>query len=75
MKSVIRIEKKLDEVLKRQTNDKLPLQPLNYAGQSCPLCNMAVTYTPTDVGGNRIMVRNCGCEPVTNELPVQVPGD
>lgn len=80
LKAVVRIEKKLDEVLtlslKAQTAPgMLPLQlnPLNRPGQNpCPLCQQPVKYYPMIIeDGTTEVIRECGCKPQTIELPAQ----
>ena len=82
LKSAIRVEKKLDETLRqlKHLSDRNPgsamvpyMEPLNQPGQGpCPLCNIPVKYQPVKVDGvpdTTILVRICGCEPQTIELP------
>jgi hypothetical protein len=80
LKAAIRIEKKLDEILKLNLADArskrgplVNLEPLSYPTQgACPLCQKQVMYAPTafqDVP-NLVLVRVCGCEPKPNQLPV-----
>lgn len=89
LKAAIRIEKKLDELLKLSTvqtssvanNTAVPmLGPLNQPGQSpCPLCLQPVVYQPVAVppppnvggGDHQVIIRMCGCEPQTTQLPLQ----
>jgi len=73
LKSALRIEKKLDELLKRRSDTDPPMQPLNYSGQICPLCNQPVKYTPVSDGAVSTIVRTCGCVPVTQELTQRPP--
>jgi len=83
LKSAIRIEKKLDEILRqvRHLAERNPgsaviphIEPLNQPGQSpCPLCRLPVKYMPVTLGGlidGTVTVRVCGCEPQTMELPM-----
>ena len=74
-KALIRIEKKLDEILKLviplaqkpgMAVSPLP-QPLNVPNQgSCPLCQQPVSYQNLvdPQSGSLVPVRICGCEPV-----------
>jgi hypothetical protein len=66
---LIRIEKKVDEVMRRQDNDKAPRQMLHHTGQACPLCHSAVKYQPVQIAGGEIIIRECRCEPTATELP------
>lgn len=86
--AALRIEKKLDEALadlayREAKASGVPRNkvPLNYGGQSCPLCQKPVVYKPVrvavPVGGDLeyakqdvILVRVCGCVPETRELPI-----
>ena len=81
--AAIRIEKKVDELLKlslaaarAQRGPLVSLEPLNYPTQGpCPLCQKQVRYVPMvldDLGV--VKVRVCGCDVVTNELPVTPVG-
>jgi hypothetical protein len=79
--AAIRIEKKLDELLKlslaeakSQKGPLVTIEPLNYPTQSaCPMCQKQVTYIPIVLQELKtpVLVRVCGCEPKTNQLPVQ----
>jgi len=71
LKAVIRLEKKVDELMRRQDNDKAPRQMLHHTGQSCPLCHAAVKYQPYKPAelGREIIIRECQCEPTATELP------
>ena len=79
--AAIRIEKKLDELLKlalvearAQKGPLVNLEPLSYPTQgACPLCQKQVTYVPLLIKDfpNPVLVRVCGCEPKTNQLPIQ----
>lgn len=72
LKAIIRIEKKLDELLRRQVDENAMHQPLNYHGQHCPLCKRPVRYVPVSSRSEgHYMVRACGCEPMETELPVE----
>jgi len=81
LNATIRIEKKLDEILKLVLEDArtkrgplVNLEPLSYPTQgACPLCQKQVKYFPVafkDVP-DLILIRVCGCEAKTNQLPVQ----
>jgi hypothetical protein len=66
MSAAIRIEKKLDELLKvlpkAMKDPFMTYQPLNIPGQgACPVCHAAVTYI--DVNG--VTTRKCACQPVS----------
>lgn len=84
LKSAIRIEKKLDELLKLTLAESrahrgplVNLEPLSYPTQgACPLCQKQVTYIPMAFKDlpSPIPVRVCGCEAKTNQLPVQGDG-
>jgi hypothetical protein len=81
LKAAIRIEKKLDELLKlslsgakAQKGFMVSLEPLSYPTQSaCPLCQKQVVYRPVSLPDvpTLVLIRTCGCEPQTNQLPVQ----
>ena len=81
MKAAIRIEKKLDEILKldlaearQQRGPLVSLEPLSYPTQgACPLCQKQVAYIPMMFTGlpSPVPVRVCGCEVQTNQLPIQ----
>lgn len=80
LRAAIRIEKKLDELLKltlpiaqKQTGSPVPPmpQPLNIASQgACPVCQQPVTYQGLvdPETGEQVPVRMCGCEPVVIQL-------
>jgi len=80
LKAVIRIEKKLDELLKlvlpiaqNQTGSPVPPrpQPLNVPNQgACPVCQQPIMYQGLidPATGAQIPVRVCGCEPVVVQL-------
>ena len=81
LKASLRIEKKLDELLNDMSTREAKASgqsrirtPLNYSGQSCPLCQRPVVYQPVQMVGldgvETILVRVCGCEPQTKELPI-----
>lgn len=61
MASALRIEKKLDEILKMQKlkDPQYLVQGLNYTGQVCPLCNRPVMYKEMSTAGP--VGRSCGC--------------
>lgn len=79
--ATIRIEKKLDELLKLSLADAkqkrgplVSVEPLSYPTQgACPLCQKKVMYVPTMYkdAPNQVLIRVCGCEPQANQLPVQ----
>lgn len=81
LKAAIRIEKKLDELLKlslsqsrAQKGSAAQLEPLSYPTQSaCPLCQKQVVYLPASFPDvpQLVLIRTCGCEPRTNQLPIQ----
>jgi hypothetical protein len=81
LKASIRIEKKLDELLKlslaesrTQKGVLVQLEPLNYPTQgACPLCQKPVVYVPMTFQDlpDPVLVRTCGCEAKTNQLPIQ----
>ena len=69
MNALLRIEKKLDEVLVAQQATqkvepgRLPhiLQPITQARQSCPLCQSPITYLQAMEDGEEFITRLCGC--------------
>jgi hypothetical protein len=78
--AAVRIEKKLDELLRLAVNPQakgptnLPamLQPLNNPGQAtCPLCQRPVVYLKSQLPDLEIVVRTCGCEPQVTQIPNQ----
>lgn len=81
LKAAIRIEKKLDELLRlgiagarAQRGVLVQLEPLSYPTQgACPLCQKQVVYVPMTFQDlpNQVLVRTCGCEPRSSQLPVQ----
>lgn len=72
LRSMIRIEKKCDEILKlaKVESPGAVVQPLNYAGQVCPLCQRPVTYLSVEMGEGALPepIRICGCHPAANKL-------
>lgn len=80
LKAALRIEKKLDEILRLTVNRAqnsgdpfFPPQPLSNPVQgACPLCQRPIIIKPVAIPdlGIQVPVRVCGCEPQTNELPV-----
>lgn len=68
--SLLRVEKKLDELLRLQMErgDSLVfVQGLDSTGQACPLCKQPVQYeTMYPTPGGEVTVRKCGCQPITN---------
>ena len=87
LEAMIRLEKKLDEVLRVTVNPNkgnvaanLPtmLMPLSNPGQPpCPLCQRPVTYQKLRLPDLEIVLRTCGCEPQVTQLPTPqgVPND
>jgi len=84
LRAAIRIEKKLDELLNDvqkllQAANRTPIrQGLDSQNTTCPLCARPVKYTPVHLSvpenpkvTMEVIVRQCGCEPKTTELPVQ----
>jgi len=78
LKAVIRIEKKLDELLRlslKASETKLgnlptQLQPLSNPVQgACPLCQRQIAYKEVEMPEGKTIIRICGCEPQTNQLP------
>ena len=81
LKASLRLEKKLDELLndvaaREAKASGVPRAriPLNYSGQSCPLCQKPVVYQPVQIVGldgvETLLVRMCDCEPKSKELPI-----
>lgn len=74
LKAVNRIEKKLDEVIKRQDDEKSTRVPLQWQGQTCPLCAKPVKYLRKVVSNDdgqpidEVIIRKCGCEPTVTEM-------
>jgi hypothetical protein len=80
LKAAVRIEKKVDELLKmvtliaqQQTGTPIPPmpQPLNVPAQGvCPLCQNQVMYmnTPSSPEEGLVLQRVCGCEPASVDL-------
>jgi hypothetical protein len=84
LRAAIRIEKKLDELLNDtqkllQAASRTPIrQSLDSQNTMCPLCQRPVKYTPVQLQvperpdlTMEVIVRTCGCEPRTTELPVK----
>ncbi len=80
LKALVRVEKKLDEVLKLSLKasrgdgpGNLPAMPVPFGASGvCPLCQKPVSYRPVDLRVSpptRVIIRECGCEPVPTELP------
>ena len=79
--SLLRIEKKLDELLKLAVGankvepGRLPplLQPLTAAKQICPMCQRVIEYQVVEDANRHpdhfIVARVCGCEPTVLEHP------
>jgi hypothetical protein len=63
MDALLRIEKKLDEIIKLQkgSNPYAIIQPMDSEGQVCQLCSQPVTYYRDPISGN--VWRSCGCVP------------
>jgi len=72
-KALIRIEKKLDEVMREQKESQNPnrvpgltlTQPMSAPGQNpCGLCQKIPTYRNIQVAGDEpVTMRFCDCEP------------
>lgn len=63
--SLIRIEKKLDELLRiMRDKEGAFLQALHHSGQVCPLCSRPVEYVDDGDGPYRV----CGCYVKTKEV-------
>lgn len=64
--ALLRVEKKLDEVLRQATRDpdKPAPQPMSSTGQVCPLCNNPVVYFEILPG---VTGRTCKCKPYTED--------
>ena len=85
LKAMLRIEKKLDEVLKLQMKSSRltsgptnplahHLEPMDYRTQSaCPLCQRQVVYQPVEFQDHPgiVVIRLCGCKPQTMQLPIK----
>jgi hypothetical protein len=68
--AVLRIEHKLDLVLKRLGFlDATPHPQMHFVGHMCPVCNQAVDYQ-IDITHN-VAVRKCGCK--TGKQPSTIP--
>jgi hypothetical protein len=64
---LMRIEKKLDELLKILATDKVNpvyLQPMDFDRQVCPLCKKPINYGLDDINEP---TRECGCNPPIKE--------
>ena len=61
MDALLRIEKKLDEVIKCIKVPGTIIQPLDSEGQVCQLCNHPVVYSRDPISGT--IWRSCGCVP------------
>lgn len=80
LKASIRIEKKLDETLKlmgeivkaQQKGFVPPPTPMTQAQEACPLCHRSILMLPVTLkdSGDTVIIRECGCEPQTNNLPM-----
>lgn len=83
LRALVRVEKKIDELLveSRSMMSKAALPTirgqLDNAHQICPLCQRPVTYQPvivkvTDQPGltMEVTVRVCGCEPRATQQPI-----
>jgi hypothetical protein len=70
MQALLRIEKKLDELIKLArggigTGGLAIIQPIDSEGQVCQLCNQPAVYHKEPISGN--MWRSCGCAPKVKE--------
>lgn len=81
LKATLRIEKKLDELLGdtkelmvRNNGSNRFRVPFSGGKTVCPICQRPVVYQPVQIlglnGVERILIRACGCEPQTNEMPI-----
>ena len=82
LEAVVRLEKKVDELLKMVVEERrekaparLPLTPLSSPNQGgCPVCLKQIIYdkyqVPVDGALQEILIRRCGCVPRSNELPI-----
>lgn len=65
MDSQVRIERKLDELLRLRMETAQGMEmvhPLNATGQTCPLCKRAVQYSKVPLDDEtKADVRSCGC--------------
>lgn len=68
MEALLRIEKKLDELLKmsKGATSLVITQPMDSEGQVCQLCNQPVVYNKDPISGN--VWRSCGCVPKLKEM-------
>lgn len=78
----MRVEKKLDEVLKLSLKSvkvdgpgNLPAMVVPFGATNvCPLCQKQVRYQPVHLGVSppeTIIIRECECKPVPTELPIK----
>ena len=59
--SLLRIEKKVDEVLAGfSEKERRFSQPMDHTGQVCPLCRCPITYFP--LAGGAVVGRSCNCK-------------
>jgi len=69
LRSALRIEKKVDEVLSYAKSKGHQTKPMHYRGEPCPLCQRKVEYMPAPVSeGEFQMIRICGCSPQQTQL-------
>jgi hypothetical protein len=72
LKSANRIEEKLDELLMGlKLKQSIQTKPMHWKGDACPLCQRPVEYIPVLNGTEQDLIRKCGCEPQTDQIPVQ----
>lgn len=77
LRAAVRIERKLDELLRaaRLQNPQFMPLPLHTASQVCPLCQRQIVYASVLLDGGYEVVRICGCIAVPEETAVnQVTG-
>lgn len=78
----MRVEKKLDEVLRLSLKSSKADGPGNLPAMAvpfgttnvCPLCQKQVRYQPVHLGTaplDVIVIRECECKPVPTELPIK----
>ena len=67
--AVLRIEHKVDAILRAVLPKGQSVQPLHFIGQQCPVCTAPVDFTVDVQKG--VVVRRCGCK--TGKVPSMIP--